>query len=275
MSWVTTEFYATPGPLTTLTTEQAELIRDLGLDPRGLCGLAQSLLVAPSDAFGAGLSAQHKTERNTRPASAILRRALELDASTPLGQQRPAERRVVGTCRHFAVLATSFLRATGVPARARCGFAAYFVPPKKVDHWITEYRSDIDQRWVRIDAEYLDRTTPGPARTDDLRRGEFLTAGEAWQLVRSGNADPAEFGVFGTDNWGAGEIRGNALRDLASLARKVEMLPWDEWGQMQDSYNGTAGDDFDQLIDQLAPQPTNPSSRTCSRSTTNSPCPRR
>lgn len=30
------------------------------------------------------------------------------------------------------------------------------------------------------------------------------------------------------------------------------MLPWDERGPMEDSYNGTTGNDFDQLIDQLA-----------------------
>ena len=30
------------------------------------------------------------------------------------------------------------------------------------------------------------------------------------------------------------------------------MLPWDVWGPMEDSYDGKTGDDFDQLIDQLA-----------------------
>jgi hypothetical protein len=190
-------------------------------------------------------------ERNLRPASALLQRALDLDGSEPLDHPRPAERRVVGTCRHFAVLATAFLRAVGVPARARCGFAAYFIPPKKVDHWIVEHWSE-DGRWVRIDAEYLDRTTPGPARPHDLRPGEFLDAGEAWRLVRSGGDDPEVYGVFGTQNWGEGEIRGNAMRDLASITAKLEMLPWDEWGPMAASYDGTAGDDFDGLIDDLA-----------------------
>lgn len=246
------EFYAAPGPLTALPTEHAERIRRLGLDPEGLCRIAQGLLVDPLDAFGAGLSEQRMAERNTRPASALLQRALELDPSTPLDQPRPPERRVVGTCRHFAVLATAFLRAAGVPARARCGFAAYFVAPKKVDHWIAEYWSSEDRRWVRIDPEYLDRTTPGQARPEDLRAGEFLDGGEAWQLVRSGGEDPAAFGDFGTENWGLGEIRGNAMRDLASLADKLEMLPWDVWGPMEDSYNGTTGDDFDELIDDLA-----------------------
>jgi hypothetical protein len=165
---------------------------------------------------------------------------------------------VVGTCRHFAIMATAFLRACGLPARARCGFAAYFTPPKKVDHWIIEHWSITDQRWVRTDPEYVDLATPGSARPNDLRPGEFLTAGEAWQLVRAGRDDPADFGVFGTDNWGPGEVRGNAMRDLASLARKVEMLPWDEWGPMEDSYKGKTGDDFDRLIDHLAAATSDP-----------------
>jgi hypothetical protein len=121
-----------------------------------------------------------------------------------------------------------------------------------VDHWIVEYWSGEERRWIRIDPEYVGRATPGSARVEDLRRGEFLTAGEAWQLIRSGQEDPGDFGVFGTENWGPGEVRGNAMRDLASLFCKVEMLPWDEWGPMEDSYKGKTGDDFDRLIDQLA-----------------------
>jgi hypothetical protein len=105
-------------------------------------------------------------------------------------------------------------------------------PASSATDWSAEQR-----RWIRTDPEYLDRATPAGARTEDLRPGEFLTAGEPWQLVRSGQREPIEFGVFGTENWGLGEIRGNAMRDLASLARNIEMLPWDVWGPMEDSYN--------------------------------------
>jgi Transglutaminase-like superfamily len=245
-------FFAEAGPFTGLSGDQSERIRSLSFGPEDLCRVAQSLLVSPPDAVGAGLTEARLVERNTRPASALFGRALELDPGIPLGAERPAERRVVGTCRHFAVLATAFLRAIAVPARGRCGFATYFVPARKVDHWIVEYWSDRQDRWIRADPEYLDRPTPGTARTEDLRPGEFLTAGEAWQFVRSGQEDPIEFGVFGTENWGAGEIRGNAMRDLASLARKIEMLPWDEWGPMEASYNNETGPGFDLLIDQLA-----------------------
>lgn len=246
------DFYVAPGPLTVLTTEQTEMIRALGLDPKGLCRAAQGLVVAPPDAASAGLSEHRMAERNTRPATALLQRVLELDGASPLDEPRPVAQRVVGTCRHFAALATAFVRATGVPARARCGFATYFVPPRKVDHWIVEYWSSEDRRWVRIDPEYVDRDAFDAFRADDLRAGEFLTAGEAWQLIRSGEEDPADFGVFGTENWGPGEVRGNAMRDLASVFEKIEMLPWDVWGPMEDSYDGRTGDDFDLLIDQLA-----------------------
>ena len=95
-----------------------------------------------------------------------------------------------------------------------------------MDHWLVGYWCSEERRRSCIELEYVDLETPGGARADDLRPGEFLTVGEAWQLLRSGQEDPADFGVFGTDNWGPGEVRGNAMRDLASLVRKLEMLPW-------------------------------------------------
>lgn len=239
-------FYATPGPLTALTDEQVTLVRNLHLDPLTLCRVVQGLLVQPGVVFGAGMSPEQLAERNTRPASALLQRAMELEPEI-LDPARAPERRVVGTCRHYAVLATAMLLAAGVPARARCGFAAYFVPRKHVDHWITEYWSA--DRWVRIDSEILGSDLV--AQPHDLRHGEFLSGGEGWQLVRAGHLNADDFGVTGTDNWGPGEIGGNAMRDLAAL-NKVEMLPWDEWGPMEDSYNGKTGDDFDRLIDELA-----------------------
>jgi hypothetical protein len=82
---------------------------------------------------------------------------------------------------------------------------------------------------ARVNEQVIDYyATPGPLT--ELEPDQV-------EIVRSGHADPASFGVFGTENWGPGELRGNAMRDLASVARKVEMLPWDEWGPMEDSYN--------------------------------------
>lgn len=184
------DFYAAPGPFTELTDDQIAMVRQLDPAPVALCRLTEGLLVSPPDAVAAGVSEQRMAESNIRPASALLRCVLELDGA-PLDEPRPADQRVVGTCRHFAVMATAFLRTVGVAARARCGFAAYFVAPQKVDHWIVEYWSVEDARWIRIDPEYVGRDTPGAARVADLRPGEFLTAGEAWQLIRAGRDDPA------------------------------------------------------------------------------------
>jgi hypothetical protein len=118
-----------------------------------------------------------------------------------------------------------------------------------VDHWITEYWHDGDGRWVRIDSEALGLTVL--ERPEDLAVGEFLSGSEAWAAFRQGRIDAADFGVFGTANWGPGEIRGNAIRDLAAL-NKVEMLPWDEWGRMEASYRGQTGADYDELMDTIA-----------------------
>ena len=221
-------------------------------DPRGVCRAAQGLVVAPPDAARAGLPDQRMAERNTRPASLLLERLLELDGDAGLDQPRPVAQRVVGTCRHFAVLATAFLRASDVPARGRCGFATDFIPPKKVDHWIVEYWCNEERRWIRIDPEYVDLETPGGPELTTCVRASSSRLARPGRLLRSGQEDPADFGVFGSDNWGPGEVRGNAMRDLASLVRKVEMLPWDVWGPIEASYDGETGADFDLLIDQLA-----------------------
>ena len=155
---------------------------------------------------------------------------------------------MVGTCRHFALLSCALLRYRGIAARVRCGFATYFQSGQGLDHWITEYQNG-DGRWVRIDSEILGGTVldhPG-----DLRPGEFLSGGEAWAALRRGEIDAARFGVYGTGNWGPAEIRGNAVKDLAAL-NKVEMLPWDEWGRMTAAYRGETGEDYDELLDEIA-----------------------
>ncbi len=41
------------------------------------------------------------------------------------------------------------------------------------------------------------------------------------------------------------------MKDLAAL-NKVEMLPWDEWGRMGAAYQGAAGADYDELLDEVA-----------------------
>jgi hypothetical protein len=241
-------YYAEPGILTRIDRDTAATVRSSHLSAVELCTVAQGLIVLQSDAFGSGLSDARMAERNTRPVSTLLRRALELNEA-PFDRPRPLSDRVVGSCRHFAVVATALLRASGIPARARAGFAAYFKHGKWLDHWVCEYWADDARRWIRIDAEVLGQDVVISA--EDLPVGQFLSGGESWLASRAGREDPMRFGVDGTANWGPGEIRANALRDLAAL-NKVEMLPWDEWGPIGRQYEGELGDPFDREIDAVA-----------------------
>ena len=117
--------YSVPGPLTGLRPDQIRLAESLPTDPRAICQAVQSLVIQPRDARGRHPRRAHP-EKNLRSAAAIVDALIAQDPR-PLSDARTAERRVVGTCRHFATLATALLRFRGVPARARCGFGAYFV----------------------------------------------------------------------------------------------------------------------------------------------------
>jgi len=63
----------------------------------------------------------------------------------------------------------------------------------------------------------------------DVPRDQFVVAGDAWRLCRSGKADPGAFGIL--DMHGLWFIAGNVIRDVAAL-NNHEMLPWDVWGAM-------------------------------------------
>lgn len=239
--------YDRPGVLTRLPAQLVAALGPLGDEPVELCRPVIGWVVQPRDAQAAGIPEERMGEANLRPAAAMFSRLLELnpDPAAP----RPERERVVGTCRHFALLACALLRQRSIPARLRCGFATYFQPGEAVDHWIVEHRRPDRPGWVRLDAEILGtRVVEHP---EDLRPGQFVSGAEAWAAYRRGEIDADTFGVHGTDNYGAAEIRGNAVKDLAAL-NAVEMLPWDEWGQMTEAYEGRTGPEYDDLLDAVA-----------------------
>ena len=106
----------------------------------GLAGTVQGLLLHEffASAYGVTIPDDRRAESHIRPVEGILQRIIELD-SHPSSNARSPEKRVVGICRHFALLLTSMLRAAGIPARARCGFGNYFNPGYYEDHWVCEY----------------------------------------------------------------------------------------------------------------------------------------
>src|SRR5262249_44789940 len=138
-------------------------------------------------------------------------------------------------CQHFTLMLVGILREQGIPARARCGFGAYFNPGRFEDHWVAEYWNAAEARWILVDAQ-LDAvqrdTFKVPFSTLDVPRDQFIVAGAAWQMCRSGKADPECFGLTHVPHLrGMWFIAGNLVRDFAAL-NKMELLPWDAWGMM-------------------------------------------
>jgi hypothetical protein len=223
-------FYATHGPMSRLP--EGTKADDIPEDLAAMRTVVQGLLVHRDwvKAYGLSDSDVRLDEQNIRSIEAVVTRARELSPE-PLDVARPPAARVQGICRHFALLHVAFLRAHGVPARMRCGFAGYFdASDKWYDHWITE-RWD-GARWVRDDPQ-IDGVQRKMAGIDfdvnDQPAGKFLSANEAWALTRAGELDPQNFGIF--NMWGAGFIAGNVVSDFACINR-MEMLPWDFWSPL-------------------------------------------
>src|SRR5437899_818730 len=111
-------------------------------------------------------------------------------------------------------------------------------PDRYVDHWVVEYWEPELARWRRVDNQ-LDQVQQDALTLDfdptDVPAGKFLDGAEAWQMCRAGAADPERFGIL--DFWGLWFVRNNVVRDLAAL-NKMELLPWDGWGLMNDEQGG-------------------------------------
>jgi Transglutaminase-like superfamily len=198
--------------------------------------------------FGFTLPEQRREEANTRYVETILSYLGTLD------ERRP-EDRFAGTCRDFAVLLCAMLRETGVPARARAGFAGYFTATNGFfdDHWVVEAWDDV-RGWYLIDAQVasVPKGTYGEADIDplDVPRDAFVVGGQAWQECRSGKRDLDRIGTSAAGLTGLWEVQGNVVRDLASL-NHVEALPWDHWGLIPIPYGQLNPADID-LLDHIA-----------------------
>ena len=224
-------FYARPGKMTAAghhAPELAALPDQLTL----LTRIVQGVLIHEhlAQAYGEDLTPDRRLQSNVRPVEQMLEAILTDGA--PLSQERPPGRRLVGVCRHFALLLVAMLRAKAVAARARCGFGAYFETGRYIDHWVCEYWNAAQARWVLVDAQIDERQT-AMFKPDfdllDVPRDMFVVAGDAWRRCRAGEADPAAFGML--DMRGLWFVSGNVVRDFAAL-NNMEMLPWDVWGAM-------------------------------------------
>jgi Transglutaminase-like superfamily len=248
------EYYRHDGPMTALGAHAGEfskLPRDL---PR-LCEVVQGLLIHRDMApflYDLKLTEAQRDDGHIRPLAQMLTRIHELD-SRPITVARDYGGRLPSVCRHFSLMLSAMLRCHGIPARPRCGFGAYFNAGKFEDHWVCEYWNAAESRWILVDAQ-MDSVQRKAFKLDfsplDVPRDRFIIAGGAWQMCRSGRADPAAFGLTHANLKGLWFVEGNVIRDLASLNR-MEMLPWDVWGMM-DMNDAALTEEKRAIVDRVA-----------------------
>ncbi|MEK6964438.1 MAG: transglutaminase domain-containing protein [Nanoarchaeota archaeon] len=164
---------------------------------------------------------------------------------------RPPGSRVIACCREFATLLCALLRTKGIPARSRCGFAAYLAKQGYYeDHWVCEFWNGKSWQMVdpQIDGFQLDsiKTYANNQQNIDpayqamllslnpmnLTEHHFITAGKAWQLCLNGKTNPECYGLdvdpkpYGLDSLhGLWFVRGNLIRDFLAL-NKIEIQPF-------------------------------------------------
>jgi hypothetical protein len=236
--------------------KHAALFNGVPAEPAGVAAVVQGLMIHEfwAEAYGVTLAEQDRDRVNLRRVEHVLDAIVRRD-DRPLTAPRPPAARIATNCRGFSVLAVAMLRSKGVPARARCGFGAYFKPGFFEDHWVAEFFDGA--RWRLLDAQ-IDGLQRERLAIDfdltDVPRDRFVVAGDAWQQFRAGRADPSKYGLSSIDEAGDWWIAANLMRDAAALLG-VEVLPWDTWGPMPEP-----DDEVDvALFDELAAATSEPS----------------
>ena len=128
------------------------LLTDLPTDPAGIAQVVQGLLIHEfwAAAYGVSLTEHERDLVNLRRVEHVLDAITSRD-DRPLAVAREPHQRIATNCRGLTVMAVTLLRCAGVPARARCGFGAYFTPGWYEDHWVAEYHDG--DRWKLLDAQ--------------------------------------------------------------------------------------------------------------------------
>lgn len=224
------EYYTSQGVMTD-PGKYVDLYEGLPDDVGGLVKVVQGVFlhVFWARAYGVELTQERAGSIGIRTLEAKLAEIAKLD-DRPIAAPRELDKRLVANCRDYSIFLCSLLRYKGIPARARCGFGAYFLPDKYMDHWICEYWDSELGQWVRVDAQLDSVQIKALGIEFDplaLPEGEFLAGGEAWALCRAGKLDPDKCGFFDPPNLkGMWFIRGDMVRDFMAL-NKLEVLPWD------------------------------------------------
>src|SRR5438552_3134003 len=116
-------FFAAPGPITAIDAAHAPMIEGVGDDPLAMAKAVRGVLVHRDWAplMGLDFPPERLADQHIRPVNEMLSRIGQLSPGALPERRQPADR-MVGVCRHFAVLHVALLRRHGIPARARAGF---------------------------------------------------------------------------------------------------------------------------------------------------------
>jgi hypothetical protein len=251
-------FYTEAGAMTG-TAAHPNAFAGVTREPADMASTIQGFLLHEhwAPAYEQKLTPERRAESQLRSTDQMLTATLAHDPEPVTSARAPSER-TVGVCRHFSVLGVAMLRARGIPARARCGFGAYFRPGTFEDHWVVEMWDGA--RWKLYDMQ-LDALQQKALKLDfdpqDVPRNRFIIAGDAWQQCRSGRNDPKKFGIF--DMRGYWFIAGNVVRDAAAL-NNMEMLPWDCWGAAAESDDALTAETL-AFLDRVAAVTLDPDNR--------------
>lgn len=198
-----------------------DLLAALPADVAAISAVVRNLTVHYR-ASGIAFPADRLAEIDTRWVSRMLDLDQDRFDGAPLDAPRPEAERLVGCCRDAALLTVAALRAHGIPARTRVGFAGYLAPDYHVDHVIAEYHDG--SRWIGTD--------PGVDVAEvRLDPAGLHTAAQTWQAMRRGEIDPAAYGVGpGQEIGGPWMILHYLTLELAHR-RGDELLLWDIFGE--------------------------------------------
>ena len=254
---------------TTDLSKFSNFIDWLSPDVRVLFQCAQGLIVHSSwlDRYGIQEDERQLIGKSAPTASEMLSFVQKMgDESLSLSVPRALTDRMIGCCRDYTVLLTAFLRAKGIPARSRCGFAKYLANEGFFeDHWVSEYWNG--KKWVMVDAQidpfqqsliYDYAKTHKPISKEyrdmffslnplDVSNEHFVNAGYAWEMYRNRKIDDNKFGIdrqpaalgLKIDSlFGAWFIRGQLIRDFVAL-NNFEHAPY-----LVRFENGENWDDF-------------------------------
>jgi hypothetical protein len=241
--------------------EYGFLYDNLPTEPKEIFSIVRNLLLHMRDGelFNYRIPPKRFEEVEYRYINKILGNIIKKDDRL-ISKPRLIQKKAIGTCRDFSLLACSMLRHVGVPSRIRFGFNTYYYRLFFHDIVLLEYWDFSSARWRFVDVRTTDVQVKGHKFFNvdfdlcDIPCDRFILAGEAWGKCKNAKMNCKQFGHDPVKKInGLWYIRNKIMQDLAAL-NKTELLMWDCWGYMRQTENDADLYDTEQskVIDQVA-----------------------